>query len=100
MMSDHIVYWFVDQYPLTKSSTHPSNIAKDYLLKILVGLDTSTEKEMRKILIQKTKFIVREKHIWYLEDKPQAKLLLETTLQQKYELVKQIKGKIIYRRIN
>lgn len=50
---------------------------------------------MRKILIQKPKFIVREKHIWYLEDKPQSKLLLETTLQQKYELVKQIKGKII-----
>ena len=100
MMSDHIVYWLVDSQPLTQSSTHPSNIAKDYLLKIMVGADASTEGEMRKILTQKPKFIVKEKHIFYLETKPQAKLLLDNTLAEKYELVKQIQGRQIYRKIN
>ncbi|MDJ0577548.1 MAG: glycosyltransferase family 39 protein [Xenococcaceae cyanobacterium MO_234.B1] len=100
MMSDHIVYWLVDQQPLTKSSTHPSNITKDYLLKIVVGSEASTEGEMRNILTQKPKFIVRQEYIWYLKDKPQAKLLLENTLNQNYELIKQIRGKQIYRRLN
>ena len=100
MMSDHIVYWLVDSQPLTQSSTHPSNIAKDYILKIVVGSEASTEGEIRKILTQEPKFIVRQKNIWYLSNKPQAKFLLDNTLHQNYELVKQIQGKQIYRRIN
>ena len=100
MMSDHIVYWLVDSQPLTQSSTHPSNISKDYLLKIMVGSEASTQEEMRKILTQEPKFIVKQKHIWYLNSQPQAKLLLDNTLTRKYELVKQIQGRQIYRLIN
>ena len=83
MMSDHIVYWLIDSQPLTQSSTHPSNIAKDYLSKIMVGSEASTEGEMRKILTQKPKFIVKQKQTWYLNSKPQARLLLDNTLAQK-----------------
>ncbi len=100
MMTGHIAYWFLDTKPLTKSSTHPSNIAKDYILKLIVGSDTSTQEEMRKILTQKPKFIVTQEDIWYLKNKPQAKLLLEDTLNQNYELIKQIRGNQIYRRLN
>ena len=100
MMSDHIVYWLIDSQPLTQSSTHPSNISKDYLLKIMVGSEASTQEEMRKILTQEPKFIVKQKHIWYLNSQPQAKLLLDNTLTRKYELVKQIQGRQIYRLIN
>lgn len=100
MMSDHIVYWLVDSQPLTQTSTHPSNIAKDYLLKIIVGSEASTEGEMRKILAQKPKFIVKQKYIWYLNNESQAKSLLDNALEQDYELVKQIQGRQIYRRIN
>jgi hypothetical protein len=99
MMTDHIVYWLIDAKPLSKSTTHPSNIAKEYLLKIVVGPDTSTEMEMAKVLAQKPKFIVKTKNIWYLHDKTAARLLLEETLRRQYELVKQIRGRQIYRRI-
>jgi 4-amino-4-deoxy-L-arabinose transferase-like glycosyltransferase len=99
MMTDHIVYWFLDAKPLSKF-VHPSVIAKEYLLKILVGADTSTEKEMAKILAQKPKFIVKKKYIWYLRNKIATKLLLEENLRTQYNLVKEIEGRQIYRRIN
>ena len=67
---------------------------------IVLGSEASTEGEIRKILTQEPKFIVRQKNIWYLSNKPQAKFLLDNTLHQNYELVKQIQGKQIYRRIN
>ena len=48
LMSDHIVYWLVDARPLTKISTHPSNVARDYLFEIVLGSDASTEGEIKK----------------------------------------------------
>ena len=97
LMKDHIVYWLIDSQPLTKFSTHPSNITKDYLFNKVLDSDSSSEGEMNKILAQKPQFIVTVKNIWYLKDRPQAKLLLENTLEQDYELVKKIKEKQIYR---
>ena len=98
MMSDQIVYWLIDAKPPSKLTTHPSNIAKEYLLKAVVDSNTSTEIEMGKILAQKPKFIVKENYLWYLSDKTQARLLLAKTLRENYRLVKQIRGKQIYRR--
>ena len=100
LMTNHIVYWLVDAKPLTKVSTHPSNITKDYLFKTVLGADASTEGEINKILAQKPRFIVKEKSAGYLNNHLQAKLILENTLNQHYELVKQIQDKQIYRRFN
>lgn len=100
LMSDHIVYWLVDAQPLTKVSAHPSNIARDYLFKAVLGADASIEGEINKILAQKPRFIIKEESVGYLDDHLQAKLILENNLNQHYELVKQIQGKQIYRRFN
>lgn len=99
MMTDHLVYWHLNTKPLTKSTTHPSNISKEYLLNILVDSNASTEAEMTKILSQKPKFIVKKKNVWYLSGKIEARLLLEETLNTDYQLVKEIQKKQIYRRI-
>jgi hypothetical protein len=58
MMDDHIVYWLLDLKPLSKSTTHPSNISREYLLKVLVGPGTTTEMELAKIFDKKPLFIV------------------------------------------
>ncbi len=98
MMTDHIVYWLIDSKPLSKSTTHPSNITKEYLLNILVGPGASTETELTKILAKKPVFIVTKKNIWYLRNRPSARSLLEETLRTQYELVKEIQETQIYRR--
>ena len=90
LMSDHIVYWFTDLKPLSKSTTHPSNISREYLLKILVGSDASTETELAGILAQKPKFIIKKRDFSYIEEDTPARLLLEETLATQYQLVKEI----------
>ena len=98
MMKDHIVLWLLDKKPLSKSTTHPSNISQDYLLKFIEGEDASTKKEIANILAQKPKFIVKMKNVWYLSDKKAAKSLLEETLSNNYKMVKEIQGRQIYLR--
>jgi 4-amino-4-deoxy-L-arabinose transferase-like glycosyltransferase len=99
MMTDHLVYWHINAKPMRQSVTHPSNIGKEYLLKVLLDQDTSTEIELNNILTQKPKFIIKNKSVWYLSRKNDANLLLETTLNNNYQLVKEIQGRQIYRRI-
>jgi len=99
MMSDHIAYWLTDLKPLTKLTTHPSNISREYLLKALLGSEATTETEMAKILAQQPKFIVKKKDLWYLSDKLAARILLEETLKTQYKLVKEIQEREIYRKI-
>ncbi|ELR96987.1 glycosyltransferase family 39 protein [Gloeocapsa sp. PCC 73106] len=99
LMTNHLVYWHLNAKPLTKISTHPSNISKDYLLTVMFGSDASTEKELTKILSQKPRFIVKDEKVEYLSYKPEAKLLLEKNLRTNYQLVKEIDGIQIYSRI-
>lgn len=98
MMSDHIVYWLVDSQPLTKSTTHPSTIGKEYLLKILLGSDETSKSEMTRVLRKKPEFIVKREDVEYLQDK-EAKQILQNTLLIKYKLVSKIGGREIYQRI-
>jgi hypothetical protein len=96
MMNHHLAYWLMDLKPLSKVVTHPSNIAKDYLLKYIEGAEVSTIAELNKILAKKPKFIIREEEPSYIEKQPQANQLLKQVLVTKYELVKQIEDLQIY----
>jgi hypothetical protein len=96
MMRDHLIYWLMDLKPLSKVVTHPSNIAKDYLLKYIEGAEVSTVAELSKILAKKPKFIIREVEPSYIEDQPQANQLLKQVLATEYKLVKQIDDLQIY----
>ena len=99
IMNDHIVYWLMDTPPMSKL-VHPSLFTDDYLLKYIDGAEISPEREMAKILAQKPKFIVKTKELLYLSDKTVAHHLLTETLQTQYQLVKEIEGRQIYRRIS
>ena len=98
LMVDTIVYWLLDAKPLTKSTSHPSNISREYLLEVLIGPGTTTEMEMAKVLAMKPRFIVTKNDIWYLRDKPRARSLLEETLASQYDFVELINGTQIFRR--
>lgn len=45
----HIGYWLLHQYPLTKSTTHPSNINRPYLFKYF-GVDRNSLEELKYIM--------------------------------------------------
>jgi uncharacterized membrane protein YoaK (UPF0700 family) len=98
MMTNHIVYWFIEGMPLSKSTTHPSNISKEYLLNVVVGPDTTVKQELARVLDQNPEFIVTQRNIWYLQEHDDARAFLNKVLRTHYTLVKRIEGKQIYQR--
>jgi hypothetical protein len=100
MMEHHLVYWLLDVKPPTKIVTHPSNISKEYLLRVVQTPTTNTNQELLKVLEQKPEFIVKKENVWYLQGHPEAIALLETTLQTHYTLLKNMEETQIYRRIS
>jgi hypothetical protein len=55
----HIGYWLLHQYPLTKSTTHPSNIARPFLFKYYGNRNTTSLEELKDIMEkQKPEIIV------------------------------------------
>ena len=97
LMTDHIAYWLTDTRPLTKATTHPSNIAKEYMLETFAGRGASTQSEMAKVLGMTPMFIVKEANQWYLRMKPEARHLLESVLAADYMQVAEIDGRYIYK---
>lgn len=98
LMDNHLVYWLGD-YALPSKVAHPSNIGKEYLLKDFYNDQTaSTYSEMKKILNQKPKFIVRTQHAEYLKGHKDATNLLDNELKNYYVLVKKIADDGIYER--
>jgi hypothetical protein len=104
LLSDIIVYWFIGQYPVTRLSTHPSNIIRQYLVTAVEGPDATPESEMHRILSREPAFIVKEKHVWYLEGESlhgaapeEVTRLLNDTLDRDYVLTNVIDGREIYR---
>jgi hypothetical protein len=46
----HIGYWLLHQYPLTKSTTHPSNLARPFLFRYYNDSNNTSLQELRHIL--------------------------------------------------
>ena len=98
MMTDQIVYWLTGAKTVSVLA-HPSNISKEYLLKIVGGPDDTPGMEMARILAKKPEFIVGDENIWYLRDKPAAQSILANALRTQYELVNVIQGRPVFRRM-
>ncbi|HEY3145478.1 MAG TPA: hypothetical protein VGJ75_03960, partial [Dongiaceae bacterium] len=49
MLTDHIVYWLIGQYPPTRW-VHPSNIIRRHALEALVGKEATTEEELTSLV--------------------------------------------------
>jgi hypothetical protein len=84
LLSDHIVYWFIGQYPPTRLSTHPPNITKQYLVAAVEGPDATPEVELNKMLSTRPAFIVKNKDLWYLTEGEPITRLLTRTLKSNY----------------
>jgi hypothetical protein len=100
LMSDQIVYWLTDSKPLSRLSTHPSNVAKEYLFPELVGEEATTTSELKKVFDQQPLYVVKAENLWYLEAHEEARAFLRERLAADYELVDRLRSgrRMIYRR--
>ncbi len=60
----HIGYWLLGQYPLTKSTTHPSTLTRPYLFKYFTASNTSLD-ELKYLMEQKRPDVVvgKQEHL-------------------------------------
>jgi hypothetical protein len=99
LLDRHIVYWLVGQYPLTRMSTHPSNITKQVLIETIEGPKSTPEGEMEKILAVSPEFIIKStKELWYLQSAPRASEVLTQALRRDYAFPRMMGEMLIYRK--
>lgn len=101
MMSSTIAYWFLGLEPLSRASTHPSNIAKANLVPLIEGPGATPAGEMQRVLDRKPAFIVKPPSKWYMRrpDGKPAQALLDRALERDYTLKTIAAGRMrIYQR--
>lgn len=100
LLNQHLVYWLIDAQPLTKATTHPSNISKQYLLDAIHDGVSSPEQEMQKIFDLVPECIVKHREVDYLSrpESAAARQILETQLSMNYDKIQEMSGILIYRR--
>lgn len=98
LMRGHIAYWLTGTKPISKIVTHPDNIGRPFLIKVLEGQDASTATEMQKIIDQMPMFIVKRDHVDYLKDDENAQKILDSALSEKYEPVEKFGQLNVYKR--
>lgn len=98
ILEKHIVYWLLGARSMSRSTVHPSNMTKKPLLEYIEKIETSTQKEMQKILDKKPGFIVSSDAVPYLKDEPEAVAILNEILASDYQVVHKVKQYKIYKR--
>lgn len=96
LLNNHIVYWFLNSKPLTKSTTQPYNIVNPNILKFAAAPNATTDSELAIIFSKKPKYIVTKYSVPF---RGKAGLMFKNALKNDYQLVKNIRGIKIYHRI-
>ncbi len=81
----HIIYWLIDKRPLSKATTHPSNINKTYLFPFMNEPGTTSLEKLELVIQQNPKYILTDKKVWYFDDELQNSL--DQELEKDYKLV-------------
>jgi hypothetical protein len=96
-MEGHLAHWFMNSKPTSGLVTHPTNIGREYLLKVLVGPSATVESELSGILDKEPAFIVMPSTVTYLKGHPRAQELLSQKIFMDYIPIKEIGGLLIYK---
>ncbi|AFY38298.1 hypothetical protein Lepto7376_1988 [[Leptolyngbya] sp. PCC 7376] len=84
LANHHFYYWQQNINPPISSTTHPSNIHKEFLLRSWFGEQSSTVNELKKIIASPPEFIEGKRMETYFQTNPEAQQLLNSFLQEKY----------------
>lgn len=101
MLTDHLVYWLINESPLTACTTHPSNIVKSSLLEFCANdSEATSESEIAKIFALEPAFVIKLEGIpKYFRAFPVAWELVSFNLSKDYTLLETVGRREIYKRI-
>ncbi|MBL7745209.1 MAG: glycosyltransferase family 39 protein [Chitinophagaceae bacterium] len=94
----HIGYWSLRQYPLTKSTTHPSNIIRPYLFKYFGAGNSNSMQELKYILNEIGPDIIVSKYDYLaMFNKGTAEnLYADSVMADRYRIIQEDPVKRIY----
>ena len=99
-MDYHIGYWFMDQNPPTKATTHPSNLMRDFLFPYMNASRDSTEEEINYIFntIQPEIIVIKGDEYSFIKDSEPEFETVQKVMNENYQLIHCIGKGHIYKR--
>lgn len=97
-LSEHLAHWWLDSAPVHPMATHPSNLFRPELIATVMGPEHTPARVLREIFDARPLYVAREQYVRRLDDQPEAKAFLESTLDRDYALEKNVGGVMLYRR--
>ncbi len=93
----HIGYWFLHEYPLTRSVTHPSSLSRPAFFKHF-GNTRNTMEELKYILedINPEVIVSRYEYLSFFKEKDPENLYFMSRMKNYYEIVFQDPGQMIF----
>lgn len=94
----HIGYWFLHQYPLSKSTTHPSNLARPYLFKYFGSNNNSSMQELKYFMeeIEPEVLVTKNRDINFFIPGTEEYLYIQTILANRYNMISSDSNNRIY----
>lgn len=85
----HIGYWLLDQYPLTKSTTHPSNISRPYLFKYYNDSRETSLEELKHIMeeVKPTVIVSESNGLDFFPDNSPENIFFKESIDEDFEMI-------------
>jgi hypothetical protein len=85
----HVGYWLLNQYPLTKSTTHPSNLSRPYLFKYYNDSSKTSLKELKYIMeeVQPKVVVTESNDLDFFPDNSPENIYFKENLDRNFEMI-------------
>ena len=85
----HVGYWLLDQYPLTKSTTHPSNLSRPYLFKYYNDSSETSLEELKYIMeeIQPRVIVSESNDLDFFPDDSPENIYFKEYVDKDFEMI-------------
>jgi 4-amino-4-deoxy-L-arabinose transferase-like glycosyltransferase len=98
MFSDHLAYWFMAARPMSKIMTHPTNVLREGVLRIVNGPEATTVGELERVFALEPLYVVRHQGGKFAT-RPEVGAVIEASVAASYTLEAQFGESSVYRRI-
>ncbi|MEZ0314675.1 MAG: ArnT family glycosyltransferase [Myxococcota bacterium] len=98
MFSDHLAYWFMAARPMSKIMTHPTNVLREGVLRIVNGPEATTVGELERVFALEPLYVVRHRGGKFAT-RPEVAAVIEAAVAASYAVEARFGESWVYRRI-
>ena len=94
----HIGYWFLHQYPLTKSTTHPSTLTRQFLFKYADIQSKSSLEEIKHLMenVKPAIIVSRSRYLDFFDEFSEENVYFKNIIGANYSMIYENPDKRIF----